>query len=129
MPSGRRAVPALLTLATLIPAAALAWLGFRVLDQDRALEVQRRREKLVNAAERVALGLERRLARAEEDLSRGSAPFRFKRSGVEGNGLLYQPAPVRGSEISYPAEALEFQRRDLPGAAAAYRAHAKAAGG
>src|SRR5262245_31586665 len=46
---------------TLVPAAALVWLGWRVLDFDRALSRQQVRDRLEYAADRVAAGLEREL--------------------------------------------------------------------
>jgi hypothetical protein len=69
--SGRRTIPVLLASATLIPIVALGWLGLRVLDQDHALEGQRRRERLDLAAGRLALAIERRLQELEERLARG----------------------------------------------------------
>ena len=45
--------------------AALAWLGYRLLDQDRALESQRLREQLEAAADVTAAALERKLSELE----------------------------------------------------------------
>ena len=62
----RRIAPLkLLTLFALlsgIPLLALGWLGWRVLQQDRALESQRVRERLDNAAALIARELDRTLS-------------------------------------------------------------------
>ena len=64
----RRANAAPLKLLTLfvllsgIPLAALGWLGWRVLEQDRALESQRVRERLDSAASLIARELDRTLS-------------------------------------------------------------------
>ena len=47
---------------------ALAWLGYRLLDQDRALESQRIQEQLEIAADLTAASLERKLAELEKAL-------------------------------------------------------------
>lgn len=109
--------------ATLIPVGALGWLGVRVLDQDRALEVQRRRESLELTAGRLALAIGRRLGDLEEQLARGSG-IRLTTAGVE-PGRLYQPSVSPAEEVAASvfsaAEELEFQRQDFAGAAEAYR--------
>ncbi len=121
---GRRTIPVLLASATLLPILALGWLGFRVLEQDRALERQRERERLEFAAGRLALGIERRLVEIEAALARG-AGLRFAAAGIEGGAVLYQPvAPAPDESVSpviIASEALEYAGQDLKGAAAAYR--------
>ena len=52
---------ALFVLLAGIPLAALGWLGWRLLEQDRALETQRLRERLENAASLLAHELDRGL--------------------------------------------------------------------
>jgi signal transduction histidine kinase len=49
----------------LAPVAALGWLGWRLLEQERALERQRAHERLQNAADRVAATLARQLTQIE----------------------------------------------------------------
>ena len=111
----------------MIPIGALAWLGVRVIQQDRDLEGQRRREGLEFAAGRLALGIERRLEEIEEPLAQGRG-IRLTPGGIEpagGSALLYQPdlPPMEKVPVSVfaEAEALEHQRRDLAGAAKEYR--------
>jgi len=109
--------------ATLVPIGALAWLGVRILGQDRDLERQRRRESLEFAAGRLATDVERSLAEVEERLAEGSG-VRFTDSGFEPDpAVLYDPQPSRSklaaSSLFSDAESLEFQRRDLAAAAAA----------
>src|ERR1051326_195506 len=104
----------------------------RVLQQERDVERQHRREGLELAAGSVALEVERRLADIEEQLARGSG-IRLTTGGLEapkGSALLYGPVEVSAGEVPAdfaPAEALEFQRRDFAGAAAAYRPLAQSA--
>ena len=117
----------LLAAATLIPIGALTWLGLRILQQDRDIERQRRRERLEVAGGRLALDIERRLQDLEEQLVRG-AGIHFVLAGLKPTPdlpLLYQPEFSAGEDVPPSflsgAEAEEFQRQDLAAAAAAYR--------
>ena len=122
-----RRLPVLLAAATLVPAAVLVWLGVRVLQQDRELDRQRRREHLEVAAGRVALEIDRRLQDLEAELAVGRG-MRFHEGGIEaGSGapILFQPAdgpllPPSPGDIA-AVEIEEFQRLNLIGAEAAYR--------
>jgi len=105
---------------------SLGWLGLRTLQQDRELEGQRRRERLEVAAGRMALEIERRLLDIEEQLGTGNG-VRLLPSGIESSAdvpVLFQPieTPVvfSSSELA-DGEMAEYQRRDLPAAAEAYR--------
>ena len=49
-----------------IPLVALGWLGWRLLVQERALEQQRQRERIEDAAGTLAHDLDRALARWED---------------------------------------------------------------
>lgn len=124
----RRRLALLLGTATLVPVAALIWLGLRVLQQDRDVERQRRRERLEVAAGRLALDIERRIQDIEEQLPSGAA-IRLRPDGIEAIGnlrVLYQPLTT---ELSLPqlsqalaaAEVQEFQQRGPGAAAASYR--------
>src|SRR5579864_8744524 len=101
-----RKIPLLLAAATLIPIGALTWLGARILQQDREVERQRRREALELAAGRLALDIDRRLRDIEEQLSKGGCLPLELRTEPEAPGSLFAEA-----------EATEFQRRDLDAAA------------
>ena len=128
----------LLTLFVLlagIPLAALGWLGWRLLEQDRALENQRERDRLESAANRLAHELERRLT-AWDDLLRetprgpaslppGALLLLFDSSGVlqqQGIRLPFYPRvrslPDAPAALFSEAEAQEF-RENAPAKAAA----------
>ena len=113
----------LLAAATLLPIAALGWLGARVLQQDRAGERQRRAENLKLAAGQLALVVESKLAEIEDRLTAGDG-IRFSEEGL-GPGVLYQPQITQPGRVPatlfQEAETLEFQRGDLSGAAKSYR--------
>lgn len=136
---------------TLVLAASLGWLGWRLLQQDRSLETQRVRERLEGAATAVAAALDQRLTETETTLRRlaalPAAEFRAEtsrwarglepgavlvvlgRDGLDAyppNRLAFYPV-VRSSPDASPAtfaagEALEFRSQDYAGAAARYRA-------
>lgn len=148
MPTALRLRPLhrLLTLflaATLVPAAALVWLGWQLIDQDRRLERQRVQDALEAAASGVAAGLERELGSLDRSLTSllttgpgalhadTAVAVRLTRSGLAaraGAPLLYLPA-VPPPAVAEPsptlwtkAERLEFVQKDLTGAMKAYRA-------
>jgi len=125
-------------LLSALPLAMLIWLGSTFLKQDRALETQRLRERLENAAATTARDLDRAFAAWEKrlssngdtahDLPAGSVLIVFDSKGVrsrQGVSLPYYPAfDPRADMNDAPfasAEALEFRREDFAGAAAAYR--------
>jgi len=141
---------------TLTLAAALGWLGWLLLEQDRALETQRVQERQEIAADLVAAALQRDFSEVEEQLtglagrSGGDLSARaveyggklsgdtvlvlFETAGVEAlprGRLLYYPfvAPARepASSLFAAADALEFQRRDYAAATAALSPPARAA--
>jgi signal transduction histidine kinase len=133
----------------LAPVVALGWLGWRLLEQERALERQRAHESLQSAADRIGATLARQLTEIEGRLSSlavtpdhqiGSAASELggrlddalivvlSPEGIDGfppGRLLYYPflpsAPEPPAETFAQAEALEFRSRDPAGAAAAYR--------
>jgi hypothetical protein len=122
----------LIAAATLIPIAALGRLAVSILQQDRDLEGQRRLERLKYAGGRLALAAEGRLASIEEQLAQGRG-VRFGPGGLdpaEGSIILYQPGLKPGRKLPESvfagAETLEYQRKDLPGAAKEYRRLAEA---
>lgn len=146
----RRAYAAPLKLLTLfvllsgIPLMALGWLGWRVLQQDRALESQRGRERLDSAASLIARELDRTLSAWEGmlpvaaegqavTLPAGSVFLLIAPVGVvgqQGVRLPYYPrVPAAiGADASLFAagEHHEFREQNLTAAIAAYRALAAA---
>jgi len=125
---------------------ALAWLGYRLLDQDRALESQRLQEQLESAADLTTAAMERRLAELDSALDAppsgarlpdGAILFVAGSDSFELHGsrrLLFYPestAPqdlaadarlaAAATEALRTAELLEFQRDDPQAAAALYR--------
>ena len=66
---GSRRLLALFAVTTLLPAAGLTWLGWRLVQQDRSLEQQRMREIREHAADLGSAALQRLLAEIEEGLS------------------------------------------------------------
>src|SRR5688572_24943041 len=127
-----------LTLSA-VPLSGLAWLGYRVLEQDRALEAQQLRERLDNAGSVIMRELDRRFATWEELLpvaARGQdialpAGVVFLLIGpdgatrLQGAQLLYYPriAHAEGSTraVFAEAETREFRDADLTAAIAGYR--------
>lgn len=124
-------IPLLLAAATLIPIGALAWLGVRTIEQDRALAGQRRREILEVASQRAALAIERRLQDVYAQLDAGNG-VHFLPTGIASSRdvpILFQPidtpAPAPIPAIA-AAEVEEFQRRNLPRAETEYERVARA---
>jgi signal transduction histidine kinase len=112
---------------TLGPALGLVWLGWRLLDQDRALEHQRIEERREHAAEEVVTALQGALQKSEIDLGQLRAPMpeddalivEFQPSGVrvlpKGSLLFHPQAPVLRevpSSVYREAETCEFQQQD-----------------
>ena len=128
----------------------LAWLGSRLFQQDRALELQRVEVRVEHAADVVAAELTRKLASIEDQLAelaaiapadlpdaavrladqfcQNTVIFVQRRDGLAaypGERLLYYPTtvPAPGAPASAFArgEQLEFRRHDLPAAEEVYR--------
>jgi tetratricopeptide (TPR) repeat protein len=145
-----RRLPLLFLAIAVAPAVALAWLGWRLLEQDRALEAQHIHERLENAAD--LAGVQLRQAQAEieealagvaslpaqevaaalsqraEHLGEGAVLVVFEPDRVESypnDRLLYYPYLPSVKEAPEGAfakgEELEFQKRGYEAAAAAYR--------
>jgi signal transduction histidine kinase len=128
---------ALFLLVAGVPFAGLAWLGWRLLEQDRALENQRLRERLENAASLLSHELNRALAEWEQLLPAGALPpggvrLVFDSSGVlhhQGARLPYYPLvaspPEAPAGVFRAAESHEFREQDLAKAAALYQSLAR----
>jgi signal transduction histidine kinase len=112
---------------TLGPSLGLVWLGWRLLDQDRALQNQRIEERRERAADQVVASLQRALQTSELDVTqrRGPAPgddalmveFRGSEVRVYPNGTLLFSPPASvpqdvASNVYREAETYEFQRQD-----------------
>ena len=133
---------------TSVLTAALGWLGWQLLQQERELSRQRVQEHVEVAADLVTAALQKDLSELEQNLTdlanisregltgqatgfaRGlpgdSMLLLFDAGGVEslpGDRLLFHPylPPAREppSELFSAAEALEFQRQDYSGAISA----------
>jgi tetratricopeptide (TPR) repeat protein len=126
-------------LLLLLPAAAVAWLGVQLLEQDREIEARRIAERRERAADRAIAEIEKAVAATERQLSgaANTVPIlpgddavvvTMAAGGVEAaprQHLLYQPqlpvGPPEPSNAFDAAQGLEFAG-DLEGAATAYRA-------
>jgi signal transduction histidine kinase len=115
---------------TLAPAAGLVWLGWRLLEQERALEAQRGLERREHGADLIVGALREQLLASRQGLADPSAALRPEAGDavvvVFGAGpvrvhppsrLLYYPssdssrpaAPESGREAFLPGERHEFQ--------------------
>ncbi len=119
-----RRLSALFVALMLVPAAALAWLGWRWLEQDRALEAQRARER----QERALQSAERILDDREPEPPDGAVMVVIRPQSVElfpRTRLLYYPfleaLPEAPARLFEPGEEHEFRRQDHGRAIAAFR--------
>jgi signal transduction histidine kinase len=132
----RRVLAVFLGVA-LASAAALGWLGWQLLAQDAALEIQRRQESIEQAADRAAAAMQRSMADLQARAGAqpgptGSFPNGVSWISIEGSGVTVRPAgslpyypvspraPNASSEIFAAGELLEHAANDFAGAARAY---------
>jgi signal transduction histidine kinase len=127
---------ALFLAGTLLLCGSLGWLGWRLQEQDRALERQRAQERREHAADLASIALARTLEEVDRELEsrkftqeQGAIRFTFREDTVEAipaQGLLYYPSPQVHTEPPSDkfsqAEALEYQKKDYGGAAHLLRA-------
>lgn len=135
---------------TLVLAGALAWLGWRLFQQDRTLQTQRIQEHLERSADLVATALQQFLSDTREWLAEiatlpesqlsSSAALESGQLADDGlilvlspqglstypdNRLLYLPSPALTEEypeqVFLAGESFEFQRQDYSRAATAFR--------
>jgi signal transduction histidine kinase len=130
--ASRRLIAAFVLLLPL-PAAAVVWLGIRLVIQDRQLEAEGLRAERENAAERIVLELSKRLSDAERALVSAESPgddavrLAMTRDGIEAHPttrLLYYPGlrlTGDGGGAFSAGEELEYRHNDLDAAAAAFR--------
>jgi len=130
-----RRVLALFVAVAAVLIAALVWLSWRLLTQDRALENQRIQDRLERAADLIVTSLDVGLSEIENRLSILSDPgadalsVAFGPQDVEARPagrLLYYPfiPPLREPPVTVfdAGETLEFRQQDYGGAIAAFRA-------
>jgi signal transduction histidine kinase len=127
----------------LLLGVALAWLCWRLVEQDRQLEAQRAQERLEQASDRAAAAWSAGLAELDAWLPASGGPVTVPPPGVVAltktdrgiqawppERLLYGPGspPVSRSfeEVFASGERLEFETRDPAGAVATYQLLAKA---
>src|ERR1035438_6734696 len=130
----------ILVLLSLVSVSAVGWFGFKMLEQDRMVQAQRRQERLEQAADRMAATLRGTLAETGERLSAWltTPPAAGKPDDgvlltVEENTvtaypagrLLYYPAPSNEreapAEVFAEGELLEFLQAQPAMAADVYR--------
>jgi signal transduction histidine kinase len=130
-----RQVLAVFLVVALLSSGALAWLGWLLLRQDAALEVQRQQESIEQAADRATTAMQRSMADVQALLSREPAQDRPVPNGVSTisigpSGMTARPAtlpyyPLSASRAAPPAafatgEQLEHVANDLAAAAREY---------
>jgi signal transduction histidine kinase len=120
---------------------AVGWLGWLLFEQDVALEVQRRQERLEDAADRTASAMQRAIADLRT-LTRAATPDAAAPASVAvlsigedavairpPGRLLYHPVratePIPPADLFAEADSLEFVRRDFAGASRRYEALAR----
>jgi two-component system phosphate regulon sensor histidine kinase PhoR len=137
--SPSRRLLALFLILTVAPAAGLAWLGWRLLEQARALEAQRTLERQEYTADLVAGALSRRISETRRQLTQpeGASPKvnpsdavivtfqqHYLRTIPPGRLLYYPVAPQDREAPEAPflaGERLEFNQRDYAGAIKQFR--------
>src|SRR2546422_176909 len=109
---------------TLLPAAALFWLGWRFFDQDRALTAQRLRERREQAADLIVVALQQALAAAQQRLDQPIADgaqdavavvFEGERTEASPKLLYYPAVPSPGQPSTQwfaRGEELEFKNQN-----------------
>lgn len=135
---------AALVVTTTVVTASLSWAGWRLFDQQRAIDEQRAREQLESTADAAASRISRRLAESGEWLSgwladpsasspiaSGAVAFAATPSGTRvlpKGGLPFVPvtrATDPAKDVFADIERLEFRDGRLTEAAARYRALAR----
>jgi signal transduction histidine kinase len=120
----------------LVSGATVGWLAWLLLEQDAALESQRRQERLVQVAERALAEIQRTISDLQARVIPAGVPelppSLVTRVSIAVDGAVtvrsgavpFVPsrhAPPAASQAAFgAAESLEFERRDLAAAAAVY---------
>src|SRR5262245_32386403 len=140
LPSTPRRVLMLFLAVTILPATALGWLSWKLIEQDRELESRRMKDSLDSAAGRIVTALDHRLTdlgdrlasliESSSDLADDALLVTFGTNGIQAHPdkrLLYYPAivaPRQDPEIDSlfePGETLEFENRDYSKAISNFR--------
>jgi signal transduction histidine kinase/tetratricopeptide (TPR) repeat protein len=130
-----RRLVALIAAITVVPLATLMWLGWRLLEQDRALERQQIQQRVERGADLVVAALQRvigvseqRLVGGSQEWSDGAVVVRYRDQAVEAfprERVAYFPVvpPLREAAVAAFArgEDLEFRQRDLKAAIEIFR--------
>ncbi|MBI3490197.1 MAG: HAMP domain-containing histidine kinase [Acidobacteria bacterium] len=130
-----RSLVALIVGITVVPLATLLWLGWRLLEQDRALEQQQVRQRVERGADLVVSALQRAVSVSEQRLAAGSGPgadgavaVTFRDGHVEASPherLAYfpvvQPLPEASATTFARGEDLEFHQHDRAAAITSFR--------
>ena len=137
---------ALFAAVTLLPAAALVWLGWQFFERDRAYQEQQVQRRLQASAERVSLAIAKELESVAQslpdwlthtpaDVAAHATVIRIGSAGIvakAGAALPFTPTMGPASSLMEPvfettfqtqweeAQALEYREKDLDRAAAAY---------
>ena len=105
----------ILVLLSLVSVSAVGWFGFKLLEQDRMVQAQRRQERLEQAADRMAATLRGTLAETGERLSAwlttpppAGKPDDGVLLTVEENSVTAHPA---GRLLYYPALPARWRAR------------------
>jgi signal transduction histidine kinase len=125
---------ALITAVTVVPLFILVWLGWRLLEQDRALEQQQVQQRVERAADLVVAALRQKLTSVEQQLESGGADWPdgvvvvdFRNDGVhvQSGRVAYLPAvtalPEAPSSVFAEGERREFVERAPASAASSYQ--------
>lgn len=133
--SAPRRLIASFVLLLILPAAAVVWLGTRLLSQDGELEARQLEERRNSAADRAVAGLEQALSASERRLQSYDLPhdpddgviLSIREGRVQAypaQRLLYYPearSVPEPTDVFAAAETLEFRDGDHSRAAAAFR--------
>jgi len=131
---------AALVTTTMVITAALCWAGWRLLDQQRAIDEQRARAQLESSADTIAAGVRGKLAEAGERLSGWLSTPASSPPAIDGavvltigpgevlvaprDGLPFVPVAGGGpapADVFSTIEAMEFGANQLASAADRYR--------
>ena len=130
----RRLVALVLTI-TVVPLGVFLWLGWKLTQQDRAIERQQRRDRLQLAADKVIAAVDRAVSASAQELAAGRTDWpdsavavTFDDDRMESappGRLAYLPVVPAGREVPAEAfrdaEAIEFRDRNRAAAVGAYR--------